>query len=143
MADPHRYELRTYDEAAILRLLVRVAEPLPTVRVRSLAPRKSGEPPGRGGEQGNPRESAVTQPAFGVVLADPRGRMWVQSYSARSEWTVFNASGLLQGRIHVGSRTPDSRPSMLAGVEADYIVVRERDEDGAVHLAFYRVLFPD
>jgi hypothetical protein len=69
--------------------------------------------------------------------------MWVQSYSARSEWTVFNASGLLQGRIHVGSRTPDSRPSMLAGVEADYIVVRERDEDGAVHLAFYRVLFPD
>jgi len=138
VADRHRYELKVFDVVSGLRLVLRVTEALPTVQARLISPQKSPPRAGRATEAQRAPGSPITRPAFGSVRVDPAGRIWVQSYSAQQEWTVFDSSGVLIGRIRLEARTAKGRVSALSGVERDYIVLRERDEDDAVHLAFYR-----
>jgi hypothetical protein len=77
-------------------------------------------------------------PAFSAVLADPIGRFWVQDFQNPSAWTVFDAGGLLLGRLDLNPSGNMTKWRALVGVGADYVVVQEIDEDGFIHLRFYR-----
>jgi hypothetical protein len=139
VGDPRTYELRAFDENASLRLIVRVTEPLPKPQLgqfelkkgsRSLVARSS-----RVASDSRPR----TQPAFGEVRVDPSGRIWVQGYQDRGSWTVFDSSGRLLGGFKLTVNMPRSH-RRLVGMDADHIVVKEWDTDGAAHLVFYRIV---
>lgn len=77
-------------------------------------------------------------PAHGSILVDPERRVWVADYADPSSLTVFAYDGSLKGRVQLRSVPGAPRP-VLVGVGADYIQVREQDDEGFVHLRFYRL----
>lgn len=83
-----------------------------------------------------PRPS--TWPAYHRVRADPLGRLWIEEYGNASHFTVFESSGLLFGVLRLPARRGWSMAE-LAGLAADHIVIRVRDDEGAVRLQFFRL----
>ena len=100
----------------------------PSDRRRLLAPPKGQSPPTR-------------YPAFSTVRRDEQGRLWVGDYDNSRRWTVFDSLGFLVGKAELP--WPDTNGvTSLAGFGRDYIIVRRRDADGAVHLSFHRFATP-
>lgn len=75
-------------------------------------------------------------PAYQQVILDPHKRVWIQDYSPVGGWTVFGADGVLLGRFHPGGTALGRR--LLVSIDSNYLVLLEDDENGMVHLRFYR-----
>jgi hypothetical protein len=85
-------------------------------------------------------------PAFHRVRTDAKGRIWVEqyrkptreAYSRPALWTVFDSAGALLGQLVLPWREPGAMAE-LVGVGSDRIIIRRRDQDGAIHLSFHRL----
>jgi hypothetical protein len=78
-----------------------------------------------------------TAPAFGALLADDGGRVWVGdsplSADSARRWTVFTAAGAEVATL----RTPPGLEVMQAG--DGFVLGRWRDEDGVERVRVYRI----
>jgi len=66
-------------------------------------------------------EVPKTKPAYGRLLVDADGNLWVAAYRDESEWSVFDARGRLLGTVEVppGGRVLDVGHTYLLGVWTD------------------------
>ncbi|MCA0375391.1 MAG: hypothetical protein LCH84_06965 [Gemmatimonadetes bacterium] len=76
-------------------------------------------------------------PAFATVLVDPQERVWVQDYENATRWTVFRPDGTIVGRMTFALPGLGQQFRLLQ-VGADFVLVREDDDDGAAHIRAYR-----
>jgi hypothetical protein len=145
--DQERYEIRTYDSAGTLRMLIREAgqdlsisdeaarglieEMLVDVPPQERSERRAflesmDRPPGR--------------PAFGALLVTDSLSLWVadwmQASDRASTWTVFGKDGILRGRVVMpdGLDVLDVRGDRVAGVW--------RDDLGVEHVRVHRLMSP-
>lgn len=90
-----------------------------------------------------------TWPAFRAVLADPKGGLWVQSYSAEpnspfttDSWAYFDPDGQLIGRLVMPPAVLlDVRAPMVLAFGDDTVLVARYDGDGALHLTLYPIIW--
>jgi hypothetical protein len=147
--DPAKYEIQILRLDGAPRRIIRVNSPLKPLTAASL--RRDLErtmPSGLSRDQRNRRVSAMmpidlptTYPVFRRVRGDIRGRIWVQSFDPRTQWTVFDSTGRVLGTVEVPARkAADVANPMLVGFGADYVVILSYDPDGAAHLEFRRLL---
>ena len=79
----------------------------------------------------------ASYPAFWLVRADPRGRIWINPYFDHQLWYVIDHGG---SRISLVSLPlPQAQRPQLVGFAEDDVVLRHVDESGAAQLSFYRV----
>ncbi|HSJ23416.1 MAG TPA: 6-bladed beta-propeller [Longimicrobiales bacterium] len=78
---------------------------------------------------------AETWPAYGGLVADTDGRVWVQHYSQQTSggtaWTVFGADGM--ARLTVRSR----QPMRVVDAGADWVLCWSRDEMGVERILLF------
>ena len=93
------------------------------------------------------RRTAARWPAYGRMLADPTGCLWVQQRvpgladrPRPDRWFAFNKAGRLLGFLEIPGASSGSGRTELIRIESGEAQLRDRDEDGAVRLAFRRVL---
>ncbi len=145
VADARKFELRRFSWDGRLSMIIRVHQrrteppksgPSPTPR-RGLSPdvrvtaRRAAGPPQAG--------AALTEPAFMKVRSDEVDRVWVQDYRNPTQWTVFDSTGLLQGRLDLAAQF--GRDATLAGTKECIVLIRTPDADGFVHLRLHRLQF--
>lgn len=75
-------------------------------------------------------------PALSTVIVDPKKRVWVSDFESASGWTILDAQGTIRGRFTL--RGAGIARIWLVGVSENHIVVYEDDDDGGVHLRYYR-----
>lgn len=142
VADPRRFEIKSYDTLGTLRQIVRVTEPLPLAQQQSAIPARAGRSPVRVVEPGTARSMNVTRAAFGQVLVDPQRRLWIGGESDWSSWIVLDSDGSIAARLRLTMPSPNMAPYIVS-VGNDFLVVKRRDEDGALHLSFFRYRVTD
>jgi hypothetical protein len=82
-----------------------------------------------------------THPAYSRLVVDPAGRLWIQDFNAvrapSDGWTCFDANGRLVGRLEI----PRQGAGTIAVVsfEANTVQAYRADDDGFLHVAFYRL----
>ncbi len=92
------------------------------------------------------RRTATRWPAYGRVLADPEGCLWIEEravipggdYESTGRWAGITRDGWFVGFLRL-DRPMDGRTIELLRVDRGEAVLRERDTDGVVHLAFRAV----
>ena len=138
------FEIKVYDRALKLKRITRLLRlPPPITDLEWKTRLEERERP-----MGSPEAIArfkrnflagkpLRYPSFSLVRVDPAHRLWVSDYQS-SGWTVFDRDGLLLGRFNLLGSLEQRRE--LAGFGPDYVVIRYRDSDGALHLAFHRIL---
>jgi hypothetical protein len=113
--DGSRYEIRFYSKTGALRQILRANNRTQAVTAADMraytAARVAGaQPASRAGVasllDGAPHATNI--PAFGRILVDDGGRIWVQSYTfdaAREQtWTLFDGTGNLLGQATTPAR---------------------------------------
>ena len=80
-----------------------------------------------------------TYPVYGRVRVDPAGRVWIQDYDARQNWTVFDSTFALLGRVSMRHPDPKEVPEELVGFQTDHVVILRYNPDGAPVLSFHRI----
>jgi hypothetical protein len=139
VADPRRYAVQVFDTTGILRLVVRVTEPLPVARRPGIALARGSRAPIVVQAPGPATSSEITEPAFGWVLVDSVGRIWLsKSFRGPDQWAVFDSTGVALGRLRLTMPSKGFPPSLVS-FGRDYAVVRTTDQDGSPHLVFYKV----
>ncbi len=80
-------------------------------------------------------------PAYGRIMANPNGGVWVEDYSKKptglpNVWTAFDASGKIVGKVTL---PPWDRPGdpVLRSFTSDGVVVVRNGDDGMVHIYTY------
>jgi len=139
VADPRRYAVQVFDTTGVLRLEVRVTEPLPVARRPGIALARGSRAPVVVQAPGPATSSEITEPAFGWVLVDSVGRIWLsKSFRESDQWAVFDSTGLALGRVRLTTPSKDRTPRLVS-FGRDYAVIRTTDQDGSPHLAFHKV----
>jgi len=81
-----------------------------------------------------------TMPAFGEILTDPDGNLWVSDYVPSQEesrhWSVFDSEGRWLGDVVTPPRLT------VRQIGSDYILGQESDEMETEHVLLYRLIKP-
>ena len=77
-----------------------------------------------------------TKPAYGRLLADTEGNLWVSAYDDEGTWTVFDAEGRLLGTMEIEG---DVRVVEIGG---DYLLGVWRDDLDVERVFLYGLLKP-
>lgn len=155
-ADGEGSEIRLLDLTGRTRTLVRTADtPEPIARAdaervaQATVPRNvTGSDRSRQIERMLSRSQRKFWPAFGRVLVEPSGRMWVQSHQSISAspfatvtWVAFSSNGVLEGRLVIPpSGSPGRLPYRVLAFGSGRLLVERIDADGATHLTIYPLL---
>ncbi|MDX2208184.1 MAG: hypothetical protein SFU57_11110 [Gemmatimonadales bacterium] len=90
--------------------------------------------------------TATHWPAYGQLLVDPAGCVWMQSFFAPTRsrggadvWVAFDVAGRMLGRLDIPPPAPGGHREVLA-IEKGEIQIRERTPDGEVYLRFQKVI---
>jgi hypothetical protein len=145
IGDPVTFEFSLYTPAGHLRRLVRIRDLDLHVRPEDveaeIEARLAMEPPDRRPMMRAHLEAMdvpETRPAYGRLLADREGHVWVADYTTAAseprDWRVFNREGRLLGRVTL----PDRFRALDIG--AEWIVGVWRDEEDVETVRVYRIL---
>lgn len=145
VANGRRYELQWRYSDGRVRQIMRLSRPVEKISDAEWKKLVSDAVPAGSGAANRdlvlqamgPKPNAAF-PAHGSILVDPERRVWVADFANTSSLTVFAHDGSLLGRVQLRSAPGSPRPA-LVGVGANHIQVREQDEDGFIHLRFYRL----
>lgn len=92
------------------------------------------------------QRTATHWPAYGQLLVDPAGCVWMQSFVAPTPsrggadvWVAFDVDGRMLGRLDIPPPAAGGRGEVLA-IENGEIQIRERTPDGEVYLRFQKVI---
>ena len=81
-----------------------------------------------------------TKPAYGELVVDAAGNLWVAEYSLRlfdaTAWTVFDPQGTLLGTVQM------PRGNRVRQIGHDFVLVTWRDEDDVEHVVMYDLVKP-
>lgn len=142
VADARKYEVRTYDSTGhSLRSILRVTVHLPTPRSRERRLLDSRRAPITTSAPGVKSQLGETESAFGRILLDERGWLWIRNYREGARWTVFDDARRLVGTLGLLKRSVSDWPTIVA-LDGERVVERRLDEDGAVHLRWFGVELP-
>lgn len=148
VAPNHNYEIRAYDPDGTLSLVVRRAHalvaPTPAYRDAEIERRVALRP---SEEQAERRQELrerfaetpmpETFPAFGAIMADAVGHLWVQEYDLPGQerpsplWTVFDPEGRVLGFVE----TPSGL--RIYEIGEDYILGRATDDLGVEYVQMW------
>lgn len=143
VADPRRYEVRSYDTTAFrLKRIIRVTEPLPAVRAPTTEGRRGTRTAIVTRSAGGNAQRTLTEPAFGAVLVDDSGRLWIRHFREWNRCALFDSDGTLVGRLDLTDPALGWMPYVV-GAFGDHVVIKHRDADGAGVLSFYRFRVTD
>jgi hypothetical protein len=145
IGDPVTFEFGLYTPAGDLLRLVRIRDL--DLRVRhedveaEIEARLAAEPPERRSTMRVHLEAMdvpATRPAYGRLLADREGNVWVADYATAAseprEWRVFDPEGRLLGRVTLPERF------RALDIGAEWIVGVWRDEEDVETVRVYRIL---
>ncbi len=80
-------------------------------------------------------------PTYREIQVDPAGQLWVQDYSktypSPDGWTLFDAQGVLVGRLVIPAPAEGKRPMQVIAFGINEVLVRRSDEDEGAHLTVY------
>jgi hypothetical protein len=144
VGDQDRYELHLVGLNGVLRRIVRwtgVDLALDAGEVSRLIEQRLADLPPRARARRRAELAAMpeppTRPAYGPVLVDDAGRMWVAEWAPGNEppaaWAVFQADGRLLGVVPM---PPGFRPLWIGG---DLVAGVQRDELGVERVRVHRV----
>lgn len=94
------------------------------------------------------QRTATHWPAYGRLLVDPGGCIWIQSFLAPTQspnqsradvWVAFDAAGRMLGRLDIPPSAGGGRKEVLS-IEQGEIQIRERTAAGEVFLHFHQVI---
>lgn len=130
----HVYELRAYAPDGALRRIVRVdREPVPvTESLIELLREERG-----GGAHFDDMPHPETFPAFGTVMSDALGHLWVREYAVPGQpglqrlWTVFDPEGRVLGLVEM----PEGL--FVDEIGADYVLGRGLGNLGVVQVQMW------
>jgi hypothetical protein len=103
-------------------------------------------------ERAMARERRSTWPLFDRIMPDDEGRVWVQHFRRLSEvsaaspfsravWTAFDSLGRLDGRLELPPPVRRDRPPpVVVAFWRGGVLLKERDDDGAVHFRRYELI---
>jgi hypothetical protein len=74
---------------------------------------------------------------FSEFLVDESSRIYVADYRNLRAWTVFGSDGMLMGRVNLPGAS--NKRSAIIAFRRDHMIAREFDDNGAVHVRFYRM----
>ena len=128
-----RYELSRYDTLGRLTGSIRLDRPLTPVTASAIAEVESARLASSSNANERARNEAFfkqmqfppTMPAYGRVLVDSEGNIWVSRYSVlpgAGVWDVFDADGQLLGELQL---PPRFNPRQISG---SWLVGTSRDE---------------
>lgn len=140
------YEIRYFDSRGSLRRIVRRDRPNPRVTetdIRTLREEWISDERDAGGRQRMRRlldmmPIAETMPAYGRLVADALGNLWVEVYRRpgddRPRWTIFDPEGHMLGVVE----TPDG--FVVLDIGADFLLGLWRDDLDVEHIRMYHLL---
>lgn len=103
-------------------------------------------------ERAKARRGSTVWPLFDRVIPGDDGRVWVQHFRrsserlaggpfARERWTAFDSLGRLDGRLELPPLVRrDRRPPDVIAFPPGGVLLKEYDDDGAVHFRRYELL---
>lgn len=147
VAEPQRFEVRVQSlttGAVTKRWRVLGAErPLSNAAWDSLI--ESTFPSDASAEQRQKKRARLAElgkpaayPAFWKVLADPRGRIWINPYFDHVHWYLISSDGTSLSLLTLP--IPETSRPQLVDFAGDYAVIRHVDDNGAAVLSFFRIL---
>ncbi len=77
-----------------------------------------------------------TKPAYGRLLADTDGNLWVAEYDNEGRWTVFDTEGRLLGAVEIPGRV------RVVEIGSDYLLGVWQDEMDVETVRLYRLVRP-
>lgn len=77
-----------------------------------------------------------TKPAYGRLLADTEGNLWVAEYDDERRWTVFNREGRLLGTLEIEGRV------RVLEIGSDYLLGMWQDEVDVERVFLYGLAKP-
>lgn len=98
------------------------------------------------------RERRSAWPLFDRIIPDDEGRVWVQHFRRLSEvaaagpfsrdvWTAFDSLGRLDARLELPPPVRRDRPPpVVVAFSRGGVLLKERDDDGAVHFRRYELI---
>ncbi len=156
VGDARASEVRVYNSHGALTRVIRTADSADkTTAIEQLAMHPRGAP----GSSDTATQRLVTEqfnqqlrtearpeewPAYGHMMVDPAGRVWVQDYQKKSTgvpdvWTSFDASGKLLGKVTIPAWNKRGDP-IIRSFTSDGVVVQHNGEDGMLHLYTYKLV---
>lgn len=83
-------------------------------------------------------------PTYREMYVDQTGQLWMQDYTKKyptpDGWTLFDAKGVLVGRLVIPALSAGQRPLQVITFGTNEILVRRADDDGAAHLTVYPIV---
>ncbi|MGD8727258.1 MAG: hypothetical protein PVH40_06410 [Gemmatimonadales bacterium] len=77
-----------------------------------------------------------TKPAYGRILADAEGNLWVAAFEDESTWTVFDTEGRLLGALEIAGRV------RVVDIGSDYVLGVWQDDLDVERVILYELLKP-
>jgi hypothetical protein len=160
VSDPRKNEVRRFRQDGTLDQVVRMADKARSIDADAGQRWLGGAVAAAGSSDASPsvRETGeLTWPFYRGLKIDGTGRLWVRDFPAGDDapdrWTVYDSSGVFVGSLDVprGPRRaipnpPPGAPATMQGavpefVDAfgDFIILLERDADGAAHFRTRRI----
>lgn len=160
VSDPRKNEVRRFRIDGALDQVLRMADKSRPI-AKEDAQRVLGGPVAAAGSASksaaSPSVTDETWPFYQSILVDRDGRLWVQDFplndDAPDRWAAYDTTGAPLGTLHVpraprrtianpNTGAPLSVPGFapdLVDAFGDFVILLERDEDGAAHFRTRKV----
>ncbi len=162
VSDPRQSDIRRYRQDGSSDQIVRLADEPRPMDANSAQQWLSGGAPMAAADNGGTGfangTNKVMWPFYRALKIDGTGRLWVRSFpdddTAPDRWTVYDTSGALSGRLDIPRSPPRVIANPRAGAPAtfpgqapelidafgDYVILLEKDSEGAMHFVTRRML---
>ena len=152
LGDPRKSEVKVYNPQGKLTTIIRTDDPIERVSSAEQSAMKPQISVRRGSDAASAAVATerlrmapkpMEWPSYGRIAVDPAGRLWVQDYrKTRFDpfvYTGFDRDGHMLGKFSLPAPTKAEDPMVVAFTE-NGVIVRRKDNDGAVHLTTYALI---
>ncbi len=152
LGDPRTSEVKVFNPQGTLIAIIRTDDPIERIAAADRSTMKPQSWVRMGSDAASAAVAAertrmaskpTDWPSYGTIAVDPAGRLWVQDYhKTRFDpyvYTGFDRDGHMLGKFTVPAPTKAEDPMVVAFTE-NGVMVRRKDNDGAVHLTTYALV---